>query len=136
MTPPTTSVHLVDAQTQLPFERPNIRCPVPSSDRQPEIEIEIWEQAGATRAEEMSANHRVEGEENGGRITGLAGHALPAGSPVDIEIKRGRGRDRAPARCGSSPPAGVNLTLSVRISVLSAEQVAQHKVAAGVTIST
>jgi hypothetical protein len=83
----------------------------------------------------MSANHRVEGEENGGRITGLAEHALPAGSPIDIEISvdaEGTVHLRA-----VEPTSGHELTLSVRISVLSAEQVAQHKVAhAGLTIST
>ena len=125
--------HLVDAQTQLPFETTYVAQTV--ADRQPEIEIEIWEQAGATPSEEMSANHRVEGEENGGRITGLAGHALPAGSPVNIEISvdaEGTVHLRA-----VEPTSGRELTLSVRISVLSAEQVAQHKVAhAGLTIST
>ena len=50
---------------------------------QHEIEIEIWEQAGGSPSPELSANHPLD---DSGRITGLESFALPAGSPINIDI--------------------------------------------------
>jgi molecular chaperone DnaK len=123
--------HIVDAQTQLPFPgRTFVANTV--SPNQPEIEIQIWEQAGASPGPELSENHRVE---EGGRIRDLASFALPAGSPINIEIKvdaEGTIQLRA-----VEPASGHEVTISVRISILSEEQVDEAKVAhAGLTVST
>jgi molecular chaperone DnaK (HSP70) len=123
--------HLVDAQTQLPFKRePFVASTVVSN--QPEIEIEIWEQAGASPDREMGANHPLDAS---GRIKGLGPHALPAGSPVNLEIavdEEGTVHLKA-----LEPASNQNLELTVRISILSAEQVADAKRAhAGLTVST
>jgi molecular chaperone DnaK (HSP70) len=123
--------HLVDAQTQLPFHRePFVASTVVAN--QPAIEIEIWEQAGASPGREMSANQPLD---SSGQITGLAPHALPAGSPVNLEISvDNEGTVHLKA---VEPTSSQKLELSVRISILSAEQVADAKRAhAGLTVST
>jgi molecular chaperone DnaK len=123
--------HLVDAQTQLPFPGRTFTANT-VSDHQPEIEIEIWEQAGASPGPELSENHRVE---EGGRIRGLAPFALPGGSPIEIDIKvDAEGTVKLVA---IEPASGHEVKLSVRISILSEEQVTEAKVAhAGLTVST
>jgi molecular chaperone DnaK len=123
--------HLVDAQTQLPFRRePYVASTV--YPNQSAIEIEIWEQAGASPGREMTANHPLDAS---GQITGLAPHALPAGSPVNLEIAvDAEGTVHLTAL---EPASNQKLALSVRISILSAEQVADAKRAhAGLTVST
>ena len=123
--------HLVEAQTQLPFPG---RTFVASTldDHQAEIEIEIWEQSGASPGPELSENHRVE---EGGRIRGLEPFALPSGSPINIDIKvDAEGTVKLVA---VEPASGHEVKMSVRISILSEEQVAEAKVAhAGLTVST
>jgi molecular chaperone DnaK len=123
--------HLVDAQTQLPFEgEPFVASTVVAG--QEEIEIEIWEQAGASPGREIAENHPLDAS---GRITGLAPSALPAGSPVNLEINiddEGTVHLRA-----VEPASGRELELSVRISILSAEQLDQAKRdVAALTVST
>ena len=51
---------------------------------QPAVEIEIWEQAGEFPSPDLAANHRVD---DAGLIEGLGQFSLPAGSPVNIEMK-------------------------------------------------
>jgi molecular chaperone DnaK len=123
--------HLVAAQTQLPFPGRTFTAST-AVDNQSAINIEIWEQAGASPSRDMSANHRVE---EGGRITGLSPFALPAGSPINIDIQvdaEGTVSLRA-----VEPRSGHEVKMSVRISILSEEQVAEAKVAhAGLTVST
>ena len=123
--------HLVDAQTQLPFHRePFVASTVVPSQRA--IEIEIWEQAGASPGRDMTENHPLDAS---GRIEGLGPFALPAGSPVNLEImvdEEGTVHLRA-----VEPASSHELTLSVRISILSAEQVDEAKRAhAALTVST
>ena len=123
--------HLVDAQTQLPFLREPFvaRTLVPG---QGEIEIEIWEQAGSSPSREMTANHPLDAS---GRICGLEPFGLPAGSPINIDINidaEGTVHLRA-----VEPASNHEVTLKVRISILSAEQVDEAKRAhAGMTVST
>jgi molecular chaperone DnaK len=123
--------HLVDAQTQLPFPGRTFVANTVTA-HQPEIEIEIWEQAGASPGPELGENHRVE---EGGRIRDLASFALPAGSPINIEIKvDAEGTVKLVA---TEPASGHEVKLSVRISILSEEQVQEAKAAhAGLTVST
>jgi molecular chaperone DnaK len=123
--------HLVAAQTSLPFSaEPFVARTV--QDRQPEIEIQIWEQAGASPGPELSENHPVE---DSGRIRELTPFALPAGSPISIDI--GVDAEGTVRLKAVEPASGREVTMSVRISILTEEQVAEAKVAhAGLTVST
>jgi molecular chaperone DnaK len=123
--------HLIPAQTQLPFRRePFVASTVYAN--QPAIEIEIWEQAGASPGPELAANHPLDAS---GQIKGLAQHALPAGSPVNLEMSVD---DEGTVHLKAvEPRSNQELQLSVRISILSEEQVAEAKRAhAGLTVST
>jgi molecular chaperone DnaK len=123
--------HLVSAQTQLPYSINPIefRTVVPN---QQEIEIEIWEQAGAIPDRDIAANHPLDAS---GRISGLGRFALPAGSPISFEMNidhEGTVRIRV-----VEPASSQELEFSVRISVLSSDQVAEAKAAhAGLIVST
>jgi molecular chaperone DnaK (HSP70) len=115
--------HLIDAQTQLPVAPPRTLEASTVVSGQPGIEIEIWEQAGASPSQELADNHRVD---DAGLIEGLAPFRLPAGSPVHIEIgvdPEGTVKLRA-----TEPTSGKELEMNVRISVLSDEQVEEAKV--------
>ncbi len=123
--------HLVDAQTQLPFTRePFVASTV--VDKQDEIEIEIWEQAGGNPGKEMLSNHPLD---SSGRIRDLRPFSLPAGSPINIEFDiDGEGTVRLRA---VEPASNREVRLEVRISIMSAEQVDEAKRAhAGLTVST
>ena len=123
--------HLIDAQTQLPFERePFVARTLVAN--QSEIEIEIWEQSGASPGREMAANHPLD---TSGRIKGLGSFSLPAGSPINMEINvDGEGTVHLRA---VEPASNHEATLTVRISILSADQVDEAKRAhAGLTVST
>jgi molecular chaperone DnaK (HSP70) len=113
--------HVIAAQTQLPFQAPKF-TPSTAVDHQDSIEIEIWEQAGAVAAGELSANHRVD---DAGVIEGLEPFALPAGSPVDITM--GVDAEGTVSLVAVEPTSGKELKMSVRISILSEEQVAEAK---------
>ena len=123
--------HLVEAQTQLPFPGRTFVANTLTT-HQEAIEIEIWEQAGASPSPDMTANHRVD---EGGVIRGLAPFALPKGSPINIDIKvDGEGTVRLHA---VEPKSTRDVDICVRISILSEEQVAEAKIAhAGLTVST
>ena len=123
--------HLVDAQTQLPFPGRTFVANTLTA-HQEEIEIEIWEQAGATPSRDLAANHRVD---EAGRITRLGPFALPMGSPINIDITvDAEGTVHLHA---VEPTSGRDVQMDVRISILSEEQVAEAKIAhAGVTVST
>jgi molecular chaperone DnaK len=123
--------HLVDAQTQLPFERePFVARTLVAN--QSGIEIEIWEQAGASPSPEMAANHALDAS---GRIEGLGTFSLPAGSPINMDINVD---DEGTVHLKALEPASNReVILAVRISILSAEQVDEAKRAhAGLTVST
>jgi molecular chaperone DnaK len=123
--------HLIDAQTQLPYERePFVASTV--VPRQSEIEVEIWEQAGGSPGPELSANHPLDAN---GRITGLESFALPAGSPINMDIDvDAEGTVHLKA---VEPTSNREVRLEVRISILTEEQVDEAKVVqAGLTVST
>ncbi len=113
--------HVIAAQTQLPFQAEKF-TPSTAVAHQESIEIEIWEQAGAVSDRELSANHRVD---DAGVIEGLAPFALPAGSPVDITM--GVDAEGTVSLVAVEPTSGKELKMSVRISVLSEEQLAEAK---------
>ena len=113
--------HLVDAQTQLPHQAEPFRAGTVVAN-QPEIEIEIWEQAGASPDRALAANHPLDAS---GRISGLTPHALPAGSPIDIEVRvDAEGTVHLTA---VEPASGGELKLEVRISILTKEQEEQAR---------
>ena len=123
--------HLVAAQTQLPYqaEKFTASTAVPS---QQTIAIEIWEQSGAVPAPELSANHRVD---DAGLIEGLGPFALPVGSPVDITI--GVDAEGTVSLVAVEPTSGKELTMLVKISIMSEEKVAEAKANfSGLVLST
>jgi molecular chaperone DnaK (HSP70) len=123
--------HLVAAQTQLPFEaEPFVASTV--SPNQPAIEIEIWEQSGASPSRDLGANHRVD---EAGKIDDLGEFALPAGSPINIDLSVDA--EGTVHLVGLEPKSGRQVKMDVRISILSEEQVKEAKVThAGLTVST
>jgi molecular chaperone DnaK len=124
--------HLIDAQTQLPVAPPRTLGANTVVANQPGVEIEIWEQAGASPSSELTGNHRVD---DAGLIEGLESFRLPAGSPVNIEI--GVDAEGTVKLRATEPTSGKELVMNVRISVLSAEQVEDAKVIhRGLTIGT
>jgi molecular chaperone DnaK len=124
--------HLIDAQSQLPVDPPRALEASTVVADQPGVEIEIWEQAGSSPSRELSANHRVD---DAGLIEGLASFRLPAGSPVNIEI--GVDAEGTVKLRATEPTSGKELTMNVRISVLSAEQKEEAKeIHRGLSIAT
>ena len=124
--------HLIAAQTQLPVDEPRTLEANTVTASQPAIEIEIWEQAGDVPSPDLAANHRVD---DAGLIEGLREFALPAGSPVNIEMKvDAEGIVNLHA---VEPKSGKELEMNVRISLLSLEQVEEAKqIHRGLSIGT
>ena len=124
--------HLVDAQTQLPFRREPFvarhagRQPVRDRDRD----------LGAGRGQPGPGDGR---QSSPGRQRPDPGprrqFSLPAGSPINIEISVD---DEGTVHLRAVEPASNHeVTLTVRISILSADQVDEAKRAhAGLTVST
>ena len=113
--------HLVHAQTQLPHQADNFTAAttLPNQDT---IEIEIWEQAGAVPDKVLSANHRVD---NAGLIEGLGTFRLPADSPIDITFDVDA--EGTVNLLAVEPTSGKQLRMSVKISIMSDEQVGKEK---------
>jgi molecular chaperone DnaK len=113
--------HLIDAQTQLPCE-PRTLVAYTASAHQEEVQIEIWEQAGASPSPDLEANRRVD---DAGYIDGLGPFLLPASSPINVKISiDAEGIAHLHA---IEPASGRDLQMNVRISLLSAEQVEAAK---------
>jgi len=109
--------HLVHANDALPAKS-NLPAGTVVDD-QTEVKVEIYEQAGSEESREMSANKAVDHDE--GKITGLP--TLPANSPIDVVMtvsSEGLLTVRA-----VEPTSGKDLTIDVRISVLSETEVAR-----------
>jgi molecular chaperone DnaK len=124
--------HLIDAQTQLAVDPPRTLVASTVMANQPGVEIEIWEQAGASPSPDLAANHRVD---DAGLIEGLAPFRLPAGSPVNIEM--GVDAEGTVKLRAVEPTSGNELEMNVRISVLSTEQVEEAKaIHRGLSIGT
>jgi molecular chaperone DnaK (HSP70) len=122
--------HLVEANTQLPYTADTLHAGT-VEDNQEIVEIELWEQAGAVKSRDLGENHLVD---NGAKcIEGIP--PLPAGSAIDVDLtvdNEGTVSVRA-----IEPVSGRDLTFSVRISIMTTEQVAQAKqVQGGLTISS
>ena len=113
--------HLVHAQTQLPHQADKFTAGT-TVPNQESIEIEIWEQAGAVPDQVLSANHRVD---NAGSIDGLAPLRLPANSPIDITFDVDA--EGIVNLLAVEPTSGKELRMSVKISIMSDEQVGKEK---------
>jgi hypothetical protein len=123
--------HLIPAQAQLPFKADTLVAAT-VVDQQPAVEIEIWEQSGATPSPELVANHRVD---DAGLIEGLDKFSLPASSPINIDISVDA--EGTMVLRAVEPTSGRELQMNVRISALPQEQVEEAKVIhRGLTIST
>jgi molecular chaperone DnaK len=108
--------HLVHADEQLPSGvRPLSAATI--ADGQREVEIALYEQAGAEESREISANKPVDG--GASTITDLP--YLPKNSPIDISMEvNDEGLLTVEAK---EPTSGKNLTIRVRVSVLSQQEV-------------
>jgi molecular chaperone DnaK len=113
--------HLVHAQTQLPHQADKFTAGT-TVPNQESIEIEIWEQAGAVPDQVLSANHRVD---NAGSIDGLGTFGLPASSPIDITFDVDA--EGTVNLLAVEPTSGKELRMSVKISIMSDEQVGKEK---------
>ena len=123
--------HLIDAQTQVPCGPETLVANTVVAN-QSGVEIEIWEQAGASPSRDLAANHRVD---DAGLIEGLTPFALPASSPINIQISVDA--EGTVLLHAVEPRSGKDLTMNVRISVLSQEQVEEAKeIHRGLTIGT
>ena len=113
--------HLIAAQTQLACQAETLVASTVMPN-QPAVEIEIWEQAGEVPSPDLAANHRVD---DAGLIEGLGQFSLPAGSPVNIDIKVDE--EGTVKLHAVEPTSGRDLQMNVRISILSQEQVDEAK---------
>lgn len=122
--------HLVHANDTLPTGVRTLEA-FTVKDGQREILIELYEQSGVVAGPDLAENKAL--NEGRGSITGLP--ALPAGSPLDIQLEvdeEGLLRLKATERS-----TGKDLTVEVRVSVLSAEQVDEaRKIVSGITVSS
>jgi molecular chaperone DnaK (HSP70) len=113
--------HLIEAQTQLPCE-PRTLVAYTTGTHQEEVQIEIWEQAGASPSSDLDANRRVD---DAGHIDGLGPFRLPANSPINVRISiDAEGIAHLHA---IEPVSGRDLQMNVRISLLSPEQLEAAK---------
>jgi molecular chaperone DnaK len=113
--------HLVPAQTQLPYDAEKFTAGTTVAGQQ-SIAIEIWEQAGAVPDQALDSNHRVD---DAGLIEGLGLFRLPAGSPIDITLKVDA--EGTVNLLAVEPTSGKELTMSVKIAIMSDEKVAEYK---------
>jgi molecular chaperone DnaK len=122
--------HLVHANDTLPTGVRGLEAST-VADGQREIQIELYEQSGVVAGPDLTENKAL--NEGRGSITGLP--ALPAGSPVDIQLevdKEGLLKLNATERS-----TGKDLEVKVRVSVLSAEQIDEAtKIVSGITVSS
>jgi len=111
--------HLVHANDSLPIEKHFTAGTLVPNQR--EVSIEIYEQAGSHEGPELAANKPVDRAE--GLITGLP--PLPAHAPIDIQMSiDSEGLLHVEA---AEPSSGRSLTINVRISLLSEEEVADAR---------
>ncbi len=113
--------HLVPAQTQLPFDAEKFTAGT-TVNNQRTIAIEIWEQAGEVPDPALDSNHRVD---DAGLIEGLGPFNLAAGSPIDITVRVDA--EGTVNLLAVEPTSGKELTMSVKITVMSDEKVEEYK---------
>ena len=109
------------AQTQLPFDAEKFTAGT-TVNNQRTIAIEIWEQAGEVPDPALDSNHRVD---DAGLIEGLGPFNLAAGSPIDITVRVDA--EGTVNLLAVEPTSGKELTMSVKITVMSDEKVEEYK---------
>ncbi|MFG1799443.1 Hsp70 family protein [Micromonospora carbonacea] len=110
--------HLVHADDPLP-SGPHPLVGGTVVDNQQELKIEVYEQAGTVESAELFANKAV--DRGAGTITGLP--PLPQGSPINISMTVD---DNGLLTVHAvEPTSGKDLTIAVRVSVLSEEEIPQ-----------
>ena len=90
-------------------------------DNQQSVKIELYEQAGSVKGRDLADNVSIDHGEQ--FITGLP--LLPAGSPIHIELTIDN--EGTASVHAYEPSSGKDLDFSVRISILSQEQVDEAK---------
>ena len=125
--PPFYIEHLAHADDALPVTQA-----LPASTafpNQTEVEIEVYEQAGATESRELADNKAVDKAD--GKITGLP--PMPAHSPINITMTID---EEGKLKCHAiEPRTGRDLTINVRVSVLSEEEVVRaQKAVSAITV--
>ena len=113
--------HLVPAQTQLPFDADKFIAGTLYPNQQ-SISIEIWEQEGAVPDSALDSNHRVD---NAGQIEGLGPFKLEVGSPIEITVRVDA--EGTVNLLAVEPRSGKELTMSVKIAIMSDEKVEEYK---------
>ncbi|MBL7258033.1 Hsp70 family protein [Paractinoplanes lichenicola] len=120
--------HMVHADEQLPSGVRRLDAQT-VEEGQTAVHIEIYEQAGSTEGPELSANKAVDHGE--GTITGLP--PLPRRSPIEIDMQINEQGDLKLEAV--EPKSGEKLTINVRVSVLSEEEVREAtELVAGITV--
>ncbi|MGH3937872.1 MAG: Hsp70 family protein [Pseudonocardiaceae bacterium] len=127
---PSYIEHLVHANDSLPTDVRELAAST-IKDGQREICIELYEQSGVVAGRDLAENKAL--NEGQGTISGLP--PLPAGSPVDIEL---RVDDEGLLRLDATERStGKQLTIEVRVSVLTTEQVNEAtEIVSGLTVSS
>jgi molecular chaperone DnaK (HSP70) len=110
--------HLVHADDPLP-SGPHELLAATSFDNQQELQVEVYEQAGTVESPDLFANKPV--DRGAGTITGLP--RLPEGSPVTITMTVNE--DGLLTVRAVEPTSGKELTIEVRVSALSDEEIPQ-----------
>ena len=108
--------HLVHANDSLP-SGPHIRELGTVVDGQTQIEIELYEQAGATEKPDLAYNNPI--DHDSGLVTGIP--PGPAGTPIDISMQIDE--EGLLSLTATEPQTGTELTIHVRIRILDDDQV-------------
>jgi molecular chaperone DnaK (HSP70) len=121
--------HLVHANDSLPVER--VLTAGTLRDDQPRVTIELFEQSGVVAGPDLAENKAL--NKGAGDITGLP--PLPANSPIEIVMSvTEEGLLKVTA---TEPTSGESLTIEVRVSTMSAEQVQDAtELVSGLTIAS
>jgi molecular chaperone DnaK (HSP70) len=110
--------HLVAAQAEIPFKDPVTITALTAFANAPEIEIALYEQAGAIAGRALEENRLIKKD----YIKGLAGFHLPAKSEIEVLLTiDGDGLAVVKAR---EPKSGKDVTFQARIELLDAEAMA------------
>ncbi|GIG68110.1 Hsp70 family protein [Phytomonospora endophytica] len=108
--------HLVHANDALP-SGPHLRELGTVVDGQTQIEIELYEQAGAVEKPDLAYNNAI--DHDSGLVTGIP--PGPAGTPINISMRIDE--EGLLSLTATEPQTGTELTINVRIKILDDAQV-------------
>jgi molecular chaperone DnaK len=107
--------HLVPAQTEIPFKTPISVTALTAFANAPQIEIEIWEQAGAVAGRAVEENLLIQK----GYIRDLGDLHLPAKSKIEVLFTVDA--DGLAVVNAREPGSGKSVTIEARIKLLDAD---------------